>query len=54
MRIYPGHVRCRSAEKVIARRFQKQIFLSVDIPAGFLSLQQEAEKGIVASLKELE
>ena len=50
----PGSRSCRSAEKVIARRFQKQIFLSVDIPSGFLSLQQEAEKGIVASLKELE
>ncbi|KAF8813818.1 hypothetical protein BYT27DRAFT_7220169 [Phlegmacium glaucopus] len=38
----------------LARRFQKQIFLSVDIPSGFLSLQQEGEKGIVESLKELE
>ena len=35
---------------IVARRFQKQIFLSIDIPSGFLSLQQEAEKGIVAFL----
>lgn len=39
---------------IVARRFQKQIFLSVDIPPGFLSLQQEGEKGIVECLKELE
>ena len=39
---------------IIARRFQKQIFLSVDIPSEFLTLQQEGEKGIVAFLKELE
>ncbi|KAF9482169.1 hypothetical protein BDN70DRAFT_802087 [Pholiota conissans] len=44
----------------LAKRFQKQIFLSVDIPSGFLSLGQgprlalEAEKGIVATLKEAE
>lgn len=44
----------------VARRFQKQIFLSVDIPAGFSSygggakLVFEAEKGIVATLKEIE
>jgi len=38
----------------LARRFQKQIFLSVDIPPGLLSLQQEAERGIVASLVNLE
>lgn len=38
----------------LARRFQKQIFLSVDIPPGLLSLQQEAERGIVASLRNLE
>ena len=47
---------CREAEIITttARRFQKQIFLSVDIPHGFLSLQQEAEKGIVAFLGNLE
>ncbi|KAF8973101.1 hypothetical protein BDZ97DRAFT_652432 [Flammula alnicola] len=44
----------------LAKRFQKQIFLSVDIPAGFVSLGQgqklvlDAEKGIVATLKEIE
>ncbi|TRM70023.1 hypothetical protein BD626DRAFT_22190 [Schizophyllum amplum] len=44
----------------LAKRFKKQIFLSVDIPASFLTLGQgarvllEAEKGVVAALKELE
>jgi hypothetical protein len=44
----------------LAKRFQKQIFLAVDIPTGFLSLGQgqqlvfEAEKGIVTTLKEIE
>ena len=44
----------------LAKRFQKQIFLSVDIPSGFSPNGQgdkllfEAEKGIVAALKEIE
>lgn len=43
-----------------AKRFQKQIFLSVDIPSSSLTMDygqqllQEAEKGIVATLKEME
>jgi proteasome assembly chaperone 4 len=43
-----------------ARRFRKQIFLSVDIPPAFLSMEQgsrlffEVEKGAVETLKELE
>ena len=46
--------RCAEIITTTARRFQKQIFLSVDIPPGFPSLQQEAEKGIVAFLGKLE
>ncbi|PPQ89723.1 hypothetical protein CVT25_014124 [Psilocybe cyanescens] len=44
----------------LAKRFQKQIFLSVDIPVDFTSMGQghrlvfEAEKGIVTTLKEIE
>ncbi|KDR75191.1 hypothetical protein GALMADRAFT_249151 [Galerina marginata CBS 339.88] len=44
----------------LAKRFQKQIFLSVDIPSRFDTMGQghqlvfEAEKGIVAALKEIE
>ncbi|KZP18726.1 hypothetical protein FIBSPDRAFT_791626 [Athelia psychrophila] len=44
----------------LARRFQKQIFLSVDVPPSFLSMGQgpklamEMERGIVATLKEKE
>ena len=44
----------------VAKRFKKQIFLSVDIPSGFSSLGGgqklafDAEKGIVAALKEIE
>ncbi|TFK44373.1 hypothetical protein BDQ12DRAFT_672867 [Crucibulum laeve] len=44
----------------LAKRFQKQIFLSVDLPTTFLSmgqglqLLQEAEKGIVVTLKRIE
>jgi len=52
---------CRRATSwFLAKRFQKQIFLAVDIPTGFLSLGQgqqlvfEAEKGIVTTLKEIE
>jgi len=43
-----------------ARRFRKQIFLSVDVPPTFLSMGQgsklllEVEKGIVEILKEME
>jgi proteasome assembly chaperone 4 len=43
-----------------AKRFKKQIFMSIDIPASFLSLGQgpkllhEAEKGIVVMLAEME
>jgi hypothetical protein len=43
-----------------ARRFRKQIFLSVDVPPTFLSISQgsklllEVEKGIVEILKEME
>ena len=39
-----------------ARRFKKQVFLSVDVPASFMGQRQrilfEAEKGIVATLVE--
>jgi len=44
----------------LARRFRKQIFLSVDVPPAFLSMGQgpklllEVEKGIVETLKEME
>ncbi|KJA20703.1 hypothetical protein HYPSUDRAFT_42760 [Hypholoma sublateritium FD-334 SS-4] len=44
----------------LAKRFKKQVFLSVDIPSGFSSLGGgqklafDAEKGIVAALKEIE
>ncbi|KAF8839491.1 hypothetical protein BDN67DRAFT_969999 [Paxillus ammoniavirescens] len=44
----------------LAKRFRKQIFLSVDIPPLYLSTAQgsrlllDAEKGIVEALKELE
>ncbi|KAH7888493.1 hypothetical protein F5I97DRAFT_1853015 [Phlebopus sp. FC_14] len=44
----------------LARRFRKQVFLSVDIPAPLLSTAQgsrllfDAEKGIVEALKDLE
>ncbi|KAF4620635.1 hypothetical protein D9613_000436 [Agrocybe pediades] len=44
----------------LAKRFRKQIFLSVDIPISFMTMGQgqqlvfEAEKGIVATLKEIE
>ncbi|EGO25257.1 hypothetical protein SERLADRAFT_465133 [Serpula lacrymans var. lacrymans S7.9] len=43
----------------LARRFGKQIFLSVDIPSSFLSMGQgrlllDAEKGIVETLKAVE
>lgn len=43
----------------IAKRFKKQIFLSLDIPSSFLSVGQgpklllEAEKGIVVMLVEM-
>ncbi|KAG6880213.1 hypothetical protein C0992_003877 [Termitomyces sp. T32_za158] len=44
----------------LAKRFGKQIFLSVDVPSSFMTIGQgpkllfEAEKGIVASLLEME
>ncbi|KAF8160788.1 hypothetical protein B0H34DRAFT_672901 [Crassisporium funariophilum] len=44
----------------LAKRFQKQIFLAIDIPVGFLSMGQgellvmEAEKNIVATLKDIQ
>jgi hypothetical protein len=44
----------------IAKRFKKQVFMSLDIPSSFLSLGQgpkllhEAEKGIVVMLAEME
>ncbi|KAG2016147.1 hypothetical protein CC2G_009344 [Coprinopsis cinerea AmutBmut pab1-1] len=44
----------------LAKRFQKQIFLSVDLPASVVGFGQgpelvlEAERGIVETLKELE
>ena len=46
--------------KFAARRFKKQIFLSIDIPPTFLSMGHgpklafEAEKRVVETLKELE
>jgi hypothetical protein len=45
---------------ILARRFCKQIFLSVDVPPLFVSMGQgstllmEIEKGIIDSLKRLE
>jgi len=42
---------------LVAKRFQKQIFLSVDLPLGLGEGQQmvfEAEKGIVEALKAIE
>ncbi|KII92826.1 hypothetical protein PLICRDRAFT_37620 [Plicaturopsis crispa FD-325 SS-3] len=44
----------------LARRFGKQVFLSVDVPPNFLSMGQgpkllmEVEKGLVQTLKEME
>ena len=43
-----------------ARRFRKQIFLSVDVPPSFLTMGQgsklllEVERGLVETLKEME
>ena len=51
---------CPIHSEMIARRFKKQIFLSVDMPATFFALGQgpqlafEAEKRLVETLKELE
>lgn len=44
----------------IAKRFRKQIFLSVDVPPAILSMSQShkllfaVEKGIVGALKDIE
>jgi proteasome assembly chaperone 4 len=46
--------------RLSARRFKKQIFLSVDIPAAVVGFGQgqelllDAERGLVEALKELE
>lgn len=61
VRIYVAWM-CRVTDSYagVAKRFKKQIFLSVDIPPGFLSMGDgpllvlAAEKAVVEGLKEAE
>ena len=54
------HNRLMAEARDLARRFKKQIFLSVDIPPAALGVGQglglvlEAERGVVERLSELE
>lgn len=55
-----GVLATEASSLLTAKRFGKQIFLSVDIPSSFLTIGQgsrlllEAEKGIVTTLSGIE